>query len=205
MTKNRLESFSDGIFGIAATLLVLNISLPSTVITSDKQLTDLLQKALPNILTFIFTFLVVGTFWVAHNRIFSIVKQVDHFILWSNIFYLLTIAILPFPAYVLARHPFYRTAILFYSLILLLCGFQHIIMIVYLHKHTDQVEEHFSRATFSNSVKIAAVGPLCYLLTMIGSFLNPILSFSFTIVVPFFYIFIAPRLVKHVPLIFNYH
>ncbi len=204
LTKNRLESFSDGIFSITATLLVLNINLPITKIHSGEQLENMLYRVLPNLFTFIFTFLVIGTFWVAHNRIISIVRQVDHFILWSNLFYLLTIAIIPFPASLLAQYPTFTIAIIFYSSILFLCGIQQIIMIVYLHKHSAQIEKDFSRATFNNSIKIAAVGPTCYLLTIISSTWSVILSFCFIIAVVVFYIFFAPRLVKNIPLIFYY-
>jgi uncharacterized membrane protein len=204
MTKNRLESFSDGIFAIAATLLVLDINLPKSVISSDKTLEQAMYQSLPNTLTFIFTFLVVGTFWVAHNRIISIVKQVDHFLLWSNVFYLMTIAILPFPAAILSQHPLYKVSIVFYSFILFLCGLQHIIMIIYLHKHTDQIEKNFSKATFNNSIKIAAVGPACYLLAMISCFISPVLSFIFIAGVLVFYIFFAPRIVRNVSFIFQY-
>ena len=204
MTKNRLESLSDGIFSIAATLLVLDVSIPSNNIVSEKQLINTLYQSLPNILTFVFTFLVVGTFWVAHNRIFSIVKQVDHFILWSNIFYLLTIAIIPFPTSILAKHPTLTTSILFYSFVLFLCGVQHIVMIIYLYKHTDQIEENFSKATFTNSVKIAAFGPACYLLTMLASFISPLFSFCLIIIVLIFYIFFAPSIVKNIQFIFSY-
>lgn len=204
MTKNRLESFSDGIFAIAATLLVLNINLPKTDISSAILLEEAMYKSLPNTLTFIFTFLVVGTFWVAHNRIISIVKQVDHFLLWSNVFYLMTIAILPFPAAILAQHPLFKVSILFYSFVLFLCGLQHVIMIIYLHKHTGQIEKDFSKATFINSVKIAAVGPASYLLSMISCFFSPVLSFAFIIGVLVFYIFFAPKIVKNISFIFQY-
>jgi uncharacterized membrane protein len=204
MTKGRLESFSDGIFAIAATLLVLDINLPKVDIFSEKLLEQAMSKSLPNILTFIFTFLVVGTFWVAHNRILSIVKLVDHFLLWSNVFYLMTIAIIPFPAAILAHNPLHNVSIIFYSFILFLCGLQHIIMIVYLHKHTDQIEKEFSKATFSNSIKIAAVGPACYLLSMLSCLVSPILSFAFIIGVLTFYIFFAPRIVRNISFIFQY-
>jgi len=66
------------------------------------------------------------------------------------------------------------------------------------------MEKDFSTVSFNNSVKIADVGPVCYLFTMLCSLINPILSLGFIIAVLVFYIFFSPHLVKNIPLIFNY-
>jgi len=106
MNKARLEAFSDGVFSISITLLVLDIKVPNFDSLGNEQLNRALVQALPNILTFVFTFLVVGIFWIAHHRIFTLVKAVNSSLLWINIFYLMLAAIIPFPASILAKHPF---------------------------------------------------------------------------------------------------
>ncbi|HTJ10517.1 MAG TPA: TMEM175 family protein [Dinghuibacter sp.] len=63
MNKGRLEAFSDGVFAITITLLVLSIRIPGTEVASDKALQTALKDAWPNLLTFLFSFLVVGIFW----------------------------------------------------------------------------------------------------------------------------------------------
>ena len=199
MTTNRLEAFSDGVFAIAATLLVLNIKFPELPGESNSQLNHLLIAALPNVLTFIFTFLVVGIFWTAHHRFFAMVKKVDQFLLWSNNFYLMLIALIPFPASLLAKHPLLNTAIIFYSSILFLCGLQHIILLLYLYKHTALLSKNAVLISFHSALKIAFVGPGCYLLAILASFITPFLSFFFIIVPLIFYIFLAPRLLKIKP------
>lgn len=98
MTKIRLEAFSDGVFAIVITLLVLDIKTPQTDVTSNQELNALLKQAIPNFLTFVFTFLVVSVFWVAHHRIFNFIKAIGNYLLWVNVFYLMIVAIIPFSA-----------------------------------------------------------------------------------------------------------
>ncbi len=196
MTKARTEAFSDGVFAIAITLLVLDIKLPAEQAKTNAQLQHLLKEALPNILTFVFSFLVVGVFWVAHHRIFESIKKVNHYLLWSNIFYLLTIALIPFPAAVIAQHPFYPTSVIFYSSVLFLSAFQHFLVLGYVYTHPELKEENFTRENFRRSMLTGAVGPVCYLLSIACAFINTVLSFCFIITALIFYIFLAPLLLN---------
>lgn len=186
MTKNRLEAFSDGVFSIVITLLILDVKIPDREHITNGQLIESLQAALPNVITFIFTFLIVGVFWVAHHRIFGLVRVVDPKLLWLNIFYLMFIVLIPFPASILARHPLLQVSILIYSTTLLLVGFFHFIFIRYLYKHPELHEEGLSKHVFKQAIKVTAIGPCCYLLAILISFFNVYVSFG-PILVPFVY------------------
>lgn len=192
MTKSRTEAFSDGVFSIAITLLVLNIKLPAEEANSDKELLHLLKLAFPGVLTFMFSFLVVGVFWVAHHRIFQFIKHMNHYLLWSNIVYLMTIAIIPFPAAILAQHPVLPTAVLFYSGVLLIVGVQHFFVLRYIRKHKEIRADEFNETLFKGAIKTAAVGPVCYLCAVVFSFITPVLSFSAIVFALAFYMFLAP-------------
>src|SRR6201986_1262736 len=134
MTKNRLESFSDGVFAVVITLLIFNVKIPveKNIPITNQQLWRELLDAWPHVLTFIFTFLIVGMFWVAHHRIFTYVKAVDPKLLWINILYLMFIVLLPFPASILATHPLLQVSIWLYCCTLLLVGFFNGCVIRYL-------------------------------------------------------------------------
>lgn len=193
MTKNRLEAFSDGVFAIAITLLVLDIRLPDVEVQNGRQLWVLLLNVLPNLAIFIFSFLVVGVFWVAHHRIYAFIRYVNHYLMWSNVFYLLTVALIPFPASVLGKYPFYSAAVIFYCGVLLLCGVQHFLLLRYIFYRPALVESSFTAAAYKNSMRVAAVGPCCYLLAIASSFVHPGISFGFIVLALLFYIFIVPR------------
>jgi uncharacterized membrane protein len=196
MTKNRLEAFSDGVFSVAATLLVLDIKLAEIDIHSSSQLISLIHQSLPNILAFIYSFLVVGIFWVGHLRIFTFVKTISHNLLWMNIFYLLTIAIIPFTASLIAKHPFYLTSVLFYCVVLFICGIQHVFLLNYLQRNPSLMDKDPGEDFFRKSKKIALVGPVCYLLAAITGFIFVPISYIFIIAALVFYIFLLPRFLK---------
>src|SRR6195952_3207775 len=131
MNKNRLENFSDGVFAIAVTLLILNVRIPDAQNLNNHSLNHTLVKLLPRVITFAFSFLVIGVFWVAHHRIFSFVKILDSTILWLNILYLLFVAMIPFPAAILSENPLLPTAILFYCITLLVIALMHFVLLEY--------------------------------------------------------------------------
>lgn len=194
MNKNRLEAFSDGVFAIVITLLVLDIHLPEKEITSNQTLLAAIQTITPNLLTFVFTFLVVAIFWVAHHRIFNLVKQVDAFLLYGNIFYLLTVAIIPFPASLLAKHPGLTGSIIIYSSILGLVGLQHFLLLGHIRQRPDLQNASFTRQTFQRAIRVGSVGPCCYAIAILTSFISPYISFVFILVPLIFYIGFASAL-----------
>jgi uncharacterized membrane protein len=95
----RLETFADGVFAIAATLLVLNIELPSG---GGGGLAHELAHLWPAYTAYAVSFLTIGIIWVNHHAILHLVAQTDRAFLFVNVFFLLTVAFLPFPTRVLA-------------------------------------------------------------------------------------------------------
>jgi len=95
MPKHRLESFSDGVFAIVITLLILNIHLDR-----DQELTlQTLASLGPEMLAFALTFVIVGVYWVSHHSMMHMIKAVDRRLLWLNLLLLLAVVFIPFPAY----------------------------------------------------------------------------------------------------------
>ncbi|HYL15547.1 MAG TPA: TMEM175 family protein [Terriglobales bacterium] len=94
MSKGRLEAFSDGVFAIVITLLILDVRLPAGVHVSIAAL----EQLLPRIATFVLSFVVVGVYWVAHHNMLYFIERVDRSLLWLNLLLLLCIVFIPFPA-----------------------------------------------------------------------------------------------------------
>lgn len=74
----RLEAFSDGIFGIALTLLVLNIKIPTLDDTKSKSLLAALAEQWPIYLAFIVSFFFVLVMWINHHRLFTVIRRSDN-------------------------------------------------------------------------------------------------------------------------------
>lgn len=112
----RLEAFSDGVFAIAITLLVLEIRLPDT----HAPLSELLGGLWPSYLAYVLSFTTIGIMWANHHAIFRLIGRASHGLIVANLFLLMTISFLPFPTGVLAEHLPHagvdqRSAALFYS------------------------------------------------------------------------------------------
>jgi uncharacterized membrane protein len=101
----RIEAFSDGVFAIAITLLVLGINVPKTrELGAAGSLGATLIKQWPHYLAFVTSFITIFTQWVNHHRLFSFIKGTDHAFLYWNGLLLLFITFLPFPTALLAEY-----------------------------------------------------------------------------------------------------
>ncbi len=99
----RLEAFSDGVFAIAITLLVLEIHLPTIDEgTTSAQILDALGKLWPSYVGYVVSFLTIGNAWINHHNLFRLVGRVSHSVLIANLFLLLAIGFMPFPTALLA-------------------------------------------------------------------------------------------------------
>jgi uncharacterized membrane protein len=94
----RVLTFSDGMFAIAMTLLVVGIEVPDIPDTEDVgELWDALGDLYPSIISFVISFTVIGRYWLAHHQFFSLLKGITVPVIGLNLVYLLFIAFLPFP------------------------------------------------------------------------------------------------------------
>jgi len=101
----RIEAFSDGVFAIAITLLVLGINVPKArELGAAGSLGATLVKQWPHYLAFVTSFITIFTHWVNHHRLFSFIKGTDHAFLYWNGILLLFITFLPFPTALLAEY-----------------------------------------------------------------------------------------------------
>jgi uncharacterized membrane protein len=100
----RITAFSEGVFAIAITLLVLNLRVPDLPHdVPSAELLVALRADLPNVQAYVVSFLVVGLFWITHHRTFSFIRRYDPVLVWLNLLLLLCICVLPYPTAMLGR------------------------------------------------------------------------------------------------------
>jgi len=97
LSFERLVFFSDAVFAIVITLLVLPLTA-ETELPRGVSLASQLRGTWPHVLTFVITFLVIGQFWIGHHRLYDRLRRYDQGLLWLNLFCLLAVAFMPFPA-----------------------------------------------------------------------------------------------------------
>jgi uncharacterized membrane protein len=100
LTKTRLEAFSDGVFAIAITLLVIEIRPPAPA--EGESLARALWEQWPHYLGYFLSFLVLGVMWLNHHRILEPAQPVDGIVLVLNLNLLLWAVLIPFPTAVVA-------------------------------------------------------------------------------------------------------
>ena len=101
----RVEAFSDGVFAIAITLLILEIKVPKLSHDSDPAaLAAELLGLWPSYLAFLLSFFAILIMWINHHGLFSMVRRVNPGFLYANGFLLLLISFVPFPTSVLAEY-----------------------------------------------------------------------------------------------------
>jgi TMEM175 potassium channel family protein len=98
--KSRLEAFSDGVFAIAITLLVLEIAVPH--VEHPSELGQALRDLWPSYLAYATSFLTIGIMWINHHTVFRQLGYVDHRFLFLNLGLLMCISFVPFPTTLLA-------------------------------------------------------------------------------------------------------
>ena len=97
----RLETFSDGVFAIAATLLVLEIGVDSA---ADHDLGSALLHLWPSYLAYVTSFITIGIIWMNHHTCVETMRRADRTLLFLNLLLLMTVAFLPFPTRLVAEH-----------------------------------------------------------------------------------------------------
>jgi uncharacterized membrane protein len=100
--SDRLIAFSDAVIAVAITLLVLDLKLPEGL--SDAQLPEALAGSLHGFFVYVLSFLVIGLLWMGHHEQFSYIRRVDALLIWLNLFYLMTIGLIPFFTSLLSDH-----------------------------------------------------------------------------------------------------
>jgi uncharacterized membrane protein len=98
---SRIEAFSDGVFAIAITLLIIEIHVPSR--EHAESLGHELLRLWPSYLGYLTSFLTIGVMWINHHHVFDLIDRVDRTMLLLNTLLLMMIAFVPFPTAVLAQ------------------------------------------------------------------------------------------------------
>lgn len=99
----RIEAFSDGVFAIAITLLVIEIGVPH-VEGEGTMLFGALVEQWPSYLGYVISFLQIGVIWANHHNRFRFIVRSDHILLFLNILFLMCVAFIPFPTALLAEY-----------------------------------------------------------------------------------------------------
>ncbi len=139
--KGRIINFSDAVFSIAMTLLVLEITVPGYELYSKYGVLKSLRWLIPNFIGFFVSFMVIALYWIAHLKTMRFVNSFTERLLWLNIYLMLFVVLLPFSTsffvvFVQEKGPF-----IFYCLNLIAIGFTMWLIIQYVIRNRDEKSE----------------------------------------------------------------
>lgn len=190
MEKSRLKAFSDGVFAIVITLLILDIRFPDV---EYSQFATTLVSILPRILAYVMSFIIIGLYWVSHHNSMHAMKKTDRGFLWLNILLLLCVSFIPFPTSLLGRYPFQALPIIIYGSALITCNAVGYVMLVYVHYH-PHLAIAFSKKYLQRHTPVYIVVNGSYLGTILLAHSFPLLSYLIYIAVVVLLIVFLPKL-----------
>jgi uncharacterized membrane protein len=176
VTTDRLETFSDGVFAIAITLLVLELDVPGD---THGDLWHALLEQWPSYLAYLVSFAVIGIIWVNHHGILALVARVDRPLLYLNLLLLLTVAGIPFPTALVAEHlqsPGIdaRVAAAVYGGWAVLVAVSFNLMWRWIVHDRSLIHDHIDLAALRANTRRFSLGLLIYPATVGIAFLSPI-------------------------------
>jgi uncharacterized membrane protein len=140
--SNRVEAFSDGVFSIAITLLVLELAIPATRGGFEQ---ELIGDGFSYV-AYLAGFGSIGVLWMGHHTVLSRIRSVDSGLLWRNLVLLLTVSVVPFPTAVIASAFRVGTerdqaaAVVSYAVVGMASGVAWLLLFSYLRSHRDLVD-----------------------------------------------------------------
>ena len=174
----RLVQFSDGVFTVALTLLVINIAVPTLPNGStETALVAQLSSQVPNILAFVLTFWVVGSYWLTHHRHFLLIHRYDGPLLLLNLLFLMTVCFIPWPTAVLGHYGYSFAVWALYALSMAAMGIATTAMWVYASNRPSLVDDvtpdlrryYAARAAVQPAVFLASI-PIAAVSLTVGQF-----------------------------------
>lgn len=167
---DRLVAFSDGVFAIAITLLVLNLRLADiTTIGARPPLWPQLVDLAPNLFGFALSFVVIGGYWMSHHRVFRYVERVDTRTMWLSMLVLFFVALLPFPTAIVADYGDTTLGVLVYATTMVATGLAMTGLVLYVYgaklvssdanRRVAVVRSLVTPAVFAMSIPVAFFSP----------------------------------------------
>lgn len=190
MNKVRLEAFSDGVIAIIITIMVLEIKVPLEASI------DALLKLSPIFLSYVISFIYVGIYWNNHHHLFQSVKKIDGRVLWSNLFLLFWLSLIPFSSGWMGENHFEGVTVTLYGTVLFGCAISYYVLTNSLLKNHD-TESVIHKAVGNKFKEHTSLG--LYVLGLLISYWLPKAAFGVYTVVALIWLLPDKRIEKQMP------
>ncbi len=187
MPKDRLEAFSDGVFAVIITIMVLEMKSPHGTSLAA------LRPVLPVFFSYVLSFIYVGIYWNNHHHLLHAAQHVTGGILWANLHLLFWLSLTPFTTAWMGENHFAPWTVALYGVILLFAGTAYYILTKMLIAH------HGKDSTLATSIgtdRKGKVSVVVYATAIPLSFVRPWIAFACYVMVAVMWLLPDPRIEK---------
>jgi uncharacterized membrane protein len=184
----RVEAFSDGVFAIIVTLLVLELKVPE--LHDHQSVAELSAKLLasaPKFLSWLVSFIIVCKFWLNHHHVLSLASHANYGLVWLNSLFLMFQSFIPFPTAMMGEYPENPLAVMFFGVVMAL----NTVMFMLLHGYVlrNLMKPDLKGTEDPHIILKSWVGPLSYLTgSALGWWWNVHAAFVMYALTPLFFI-----------------
>ena len=187
----RLEAFSDGVFAIAVTLLILEVKVSGD---ESQSLARQLRRAWPSYAAYVVSFAMIGTMWINHHGMFKALKSVDHVLVVTNMAMLLVVSFVPFPTKLVGEHlrggtfADRRTAVLLYDATFIAISIAFPLLWWAITRRFALTKPHVTPAVVRSGFRRNLLGGPLYVITFVVALKYPSISLALTGALACFYL-----------------
>lgn len=193
----RLEAFSDGVFAVVVTLLVLELKVPTLAVPhSAGELAHQLIELLPKFLSWLISFIIVCKFWLNHHHVIGLARYADYALVWLNSLFLLGQCFIPFPTALMGEYPGNPLAVSSFGVVMALNTLLFMVLHAYILRNL--CKPALLDAQYPNIIAKSFIGVASYLLGAAFAWFSAYAAFAMYLLTPFF--FIVPATRRDVPL-----
>lgn len=187
----RVETFSDGVIAIIITIMVLSLKVPDfTKEATQLSIRHSLHQMLPYFVSYTFSFLMIGIFWINHHHMFHLLEKTDEPLLLQNLFFLFWMSLIPIATSFLGANPLISESVAFYGFVMLMTTLGFSIMRAYsirkklVHKDKDRtITNKIYKVSFKARTKSYA-GTIAYFCSVPLAFTNVYFAFACFVIPP---------------------
>ncbi len=187
----RIEAFSDGVFSIAITLLVLEIRIPSAELGRNGGLGTALLHLWPSYIGYVISFATIGIMWANHHNLFRLIGTVSHGLILANLLLLLGVGFVPFPTALLAATlgtPSGQIGVLAYAATFVGLAVAFNIMWWEIRRRPGVLRLNVDQRSVDSITRSYRLGPPGFLVAFIAALVNPALGMLVIIVLVVLYL-----------------
>jgi uncharacterized membrane protein len=185
MSTGRIQAFSDGVFSIVMTLLVLEIHVPYvTGPNVSVELAHDLSAMMPKFFSYALSFGIVCIWWVAHHHLYDVLRKSDRGLLWFNSLFLFWLAFVPFPTAMLGDYPKERIAVICYGAVMMFAGFSFSWMRYYAFFIGELTYTDIDRDLLKRAMIKSAFNPILHLSAVMLAFVSTTLAITLYAIIP---------------------